>query len=232
RAGEIYDWLTRSFVGVVIRFGFAPSLGREFILIAIGTFVEAFRGVRFDLHDCSTQEMWAGLRENRLDLILEVATQDPEIQWHPLMQRQFRIAMKAEHPHAGRRQLSPSEIDGERILLLSRRDYPGYWEQVTTYFESQGINAQVAGEFDGQESLSLAVKAGLGIAFVAEGHDLGESVISLPLVPAPEPICVALGWLADRELKPWIADFVSVFPEAPGEPLSSFHAGTVGQEGG
>lgn len=211
KADDAYRRMQRSIEGEEIRIGFAPTLGRKLLQGAISRYLETHPPVRFHLADMATQEMWKGLREGSLDLILEVSTSDDEFEWQPLREREFVVALHSSHPHAGKSRLSPEDLDGEKILLLSRSDYPGYWDQVTSYFAEHGINARVVGEYDGIDSLGLALEAGLGMAFIAEDTVLGSGVQSIPLEPAPKPLCVALGRLAGQPVKPWVNDFIEVF---------------------
>lgn len=194
--------------GAEMRVGFAPSLGESLIKKAMPCFLAAFPQVRVTWSDCSTQEMWDQLKGGHLDLILEVATNDPAMQWEKLLEKKFCLAIPPNHPFQKRRFIKPEQLDGQRLLLLSRHDYPGYWEKVTRYFSDHQVNAKISGEFDGISSLKLGVEAGLGIAFVVEGAFANQNVRTLPLKPAPEPICVSLGYASHRSLHEWERGFL------------------------
>ena len=94
------------------------------------------------------------------------------------------------------------------MLLYSRTEYPEYWASVTRLFREHGIDAKVAGEFDGVSSLGAAVEAGLGVALVAAGSRL-DRVVMLPLDPEPEAVCVSAGLAAGREIPPVVGVFVA-----------------------
>lgn len=196
--------------GGEIHIGFAPSLGRELLQRAMRSFAESHPRVRLHLADCDSQQMLKSVRDGSLDLILEIATNDSDLQWHSLQEREIRIAIPPSHRLSKRRKVKPADLHESRLLLLSRADYPSYWEQVTQYIANNKVNVRIAGEFDGAESLSLALKAGLGTALVVEGSAVGQDGIRIvKLDPAPPPICVAVGWLAKRRLEPWIEAFVT-----------------------
>ncbi|YCM42823.1 LysR family transcriptional regulator [Verrucomicrobiaceae bacterium 227] len=197
--------------GAELRVGYAPSLASGLIEKVIGCFAEKFPRVRVSWFDCSSQEMWSRLKCRELDLILEVASGDPEIRWERLSERQFRVAVPPGHEFARKRFLTPALLNGQRLLLLSRHDYPGYWEQVSAYFSDQEIDAKIAGEFDGIASLRMGVEAGLGMAFVA-GTPSGMT--TLKLKPEPQPICVAMGSLKSRSLSEWEQAFVDEMVKA------------------
>lgn len=194
--------------GAVMRVGFAPSLAEGLIERAMASFAESYPKVRVSWFDSSTQEMWEGLAKGKLDLILEVATNDPEIRWEKLLEKKFCLAVSANHPLAKRRFIKPEHLDGERLLLLSRHEYPGYWENVTSYFSDHQVNAKIAGEFDGIASLRLGVEAGLGVAFVVQGAIVNPAIKVIPFKPGPDPIGVSLGYASRRTLEPWEAGFL------------------------
>jgi DNA-binding transcriptional LysR family regulator len=114
--------------------------------------------------------------------------------------------------------VAPGDLNGERLLLFSRSDYPEYWQRVTGYFREHGIQAKVAGEYDGVSSLGAAVEAGLGLALLAAGSRL-ERVRLLPLDPAPEAICVAAGCPAaappSKVAEVFVGELVRVAAEDP-----------------
>lgn len=191
--------------GAELRVGYAPSLASGLIEKAISCFTDRYPNVRVSWFDCSTQEMWDGLKKEELDLILEVETDDPAIQWQRISEKPFRMAVPSQHEFAKKRFLKPEQINGERLLLLSRHEYPGYWNQVTAYFADHQIDAKVVGEFDGISSLKMGVEAGLGMAFVA-GSPTGMTTIKLK--PEPAPLCIAIGSLKRRKLAEWENSFI------------------------
>lgn len=206
-AGE--ERMRREVEGAELRIGFAPSLAGGLIEKAMAVFCQLHPAVKIVLRDCSTEEMWQGLRARELDLIVEVATQDEDFAWETLRRRALKVAIPEGHRLARRRVVKAHELEGERLLLLSRVDYPAYWAGVLSYFKRQGVNAQVAGEFDGISSLRMGLEAGMGVAFVAEGAKLEKQVTVSRLEPEPEPICVAVGWLRKRSLEAWEELFVA-----------------------
>lgn len=209
--------MRREVEGAQLRIGFAPSLAGGIIEKAMAVFCQMHPLVSIHLHDSTTEEMWQGIRAGDLDLIIEVATPDRDLKWEVLRRRGFRVAVPEGHRLGKKRTLKASELDGERLLLLSRTDYPGYWAQVTEYFAEQGLNAKVAGEFDGISSLRMGLKAGMGLAFVAEGASLQSPIRLLKIAPEPQPLCVAVGWLSKRKLESWEELFVAELKRAAAE---------------
>lgn len=201
----------REVEGAELRVGYAPSLASGLIEKAISCFSARYPGVRVSWFDSSTQEMWDGLKNDQLDLILEVENDDPVIRWQRVSEKSLQMAVPSEHPFARKRFLKPEHLDGERLLLLSRHEYPGYWKQVSTYFSDHRIDARVVGEFDGISSLKMGIDAGLGMAFVAGSPD---GLTTVKLKPEPTPLCIAIGSLKSRKLANWEQAFVVEMVEA------------------
>ena len=193
------EQIQREIDGEEVRIGYAPSLGGDLLRSAMETFTQLHPRVRISITDASSEEMHQGISDGRYDLIIAVSDSNPSIVWHTLREVQFALAVPVKHSLAKKQRVSPRLLDGEKMLLLSRTDYPGYWREVTDYFREHSINAKVAGEFDGIESMRLGVEAGMGVAFVAKGVRMGKGVKLKSLVPSPDPICVAVGQRADLE---------------------------------
>ena len=200
--------MRREVEGAVIRIGYAPSLGGELLKSAMGCFIQRHEEVRIDLYDLSSEQMLARIADGTLDLMIGVRTKKEGLAWEQLDEKRLMIAVPKSHELAKRRSMKASALEGQRLLLLSRHDYPEYWDNVTSYFRAHAINAKVAGEFDGIESLGVALQAGVGMALVAENSGVGKGVRQIPLQPEPQSVCVAVGWRGDRALDPMTAAFV------------------------
>lgn len=196
----------REINGAELRVGYAPSLASGLIEQAISCFSKLYPQVRISWFDHSTHEMCERLKRDELDLILEVANDDPAIQWRKISEKPFRMAVPPNHPFAKKRILRPEQINNERLLLLSRHEYPVYWKLVTAYFTKHHIDAKIVGEFDGNSSLQMGIEAGLGMAFVA-GSPAGIHTIKLN--PEPTPLCIAIGSLKKRKFAEWEQAFVN-----------------------
>ncbi|MBT8044417.1 MAG: substrate-binding domain-containing protein [Verrucomicrobiae bacterium] len=182
----------------------------------MGRFCQLHPRVKINIADSSSEQMLGGIHHGEFDLIIGVRVDDPLICWHSLREENFNVAVPRDHGLADKKMITPEDLDGRRLLLLSRADYPGYWQEVMTYFRDHEINAKVAGEFDGIGSLRLGLEANLGIALVAQGAQMGSKIALKPMVPEPAPISVAVGYAASRPLDPWTEAFVSELEMASG----------------
>lgn len=203
--------IKREIDGGVIRIGYAPSLAGKILKIAMSCFLQRHPNVNIQLHDMSTEEMRKGILEGKLDIIIEVPKSGNQIEWMHLSQQCMRVAIPEHHPILDgkkRRKIKVQELENERFLLLSRFEYPDYWQEVSQYFSANSVNVKVAGEFDGIESMSVALDAGLGVAFVSSSSQLPSSVVVAQIDPEPAPIQIAVGWDATRAQDAIVEEFV------------------------
>ena len=200
--------------GLPLRIGYSPSLAGDFLPLAIESFSQLHPNVRVSLHDSSSLEMQQNLLAGKLDLMVTVPCGAADaIAWTTLRECGWRLAVSPRHRLAAARSITPADLCDERLLLYDRGQYPDYWTRVTGFFKQHGIQAKVAGEFDGIASLTAAVEANLGSAIIAETsrlvRDGDPRIVSLIMRPQPEPITVAAG-VAARHAPP---DHVLAFIE-------------------
>jgi LysR family transcriptional regulator, benzoate and cis,cis-muconate-responsive activator of ben and cat genes len=207
--------------GEPLRVAYAPSLAAEFIASAIERFSQIHSRVRVSLFDRSSAEMHAGLAAGKFDLILAVPCAGDAVRWMPLRDYGWEILLPANHPLASKQIISPADLDGQKLLLLERESYPDYWHRVTKYFKDRNLQAKIAGEFDGRESLSSAVEAGMGIALVAQAARKGawgrDRSVLRRLSDEPTRIVVAAGTAADRDCSAWVLAFIEELKRAAAE---------------
>ncbi|MBK1854531.1 LysR family transcriptional regulator [Verrucomicrobiaceae bacterium 5K15] len=206
---RIHAQMRREIEGATIRIAYAPSLAGAMLKLAIARFTQLHPQVQVSLADCSTEEMMAGLEQGKYDLVVGVVHEQAGVEWQALRQERFVVAMPSDHPLAKKRSIHASDLDQAKLLLLSRTDYPGYWQEVSAYFRAQGINAKVAGEFDSLSSIQLGIEAKMGLAMVAARAQLGKMVKLKKLDPEPAPICVAAGRRLAVATEPHIEAFLA-----------------------
>lgn len=206
---------------VLLRVGYAPTLTSGMLPLAISAFTQKHPRVRVELLDLSSTEMRTGLHQGTLDITVTVkpARLDDTLYWEPLHQEAWRVAMSRNHPLNAKKTISPSDLDDARMVLFSQQEYPEYWQRVTSWFKGHGMNALIAGEYDGANSLVSAIEAGLGVALVVERIACSFPRLSLkPLTPEPEPVCIAAGLSAARRGDPILQVFVAELKRAAKDP--------------
>ncbi len=209
RAERVVKQVRATAEGEPLRIGYAPSLAGPLLGHALERFSQIHPRVRVHLSDCSSAEMRAGLVQGKLDVVVTVPWEgdSQSVRWTTIRRHRMGIAIPETHPLAKKKKIPLADLDGQKLLLYSRVDYPEYWQAITRLFRDQGLQAKVAGEFDGVTSLGAALAAGLGVAFVGMGNRF-DRVVTRPVVPEPEPVCVAAGFSLDREISPVVEVFI------------------------
>lgn len=138
---------------------FAPRL--------IAAFLKQFPGIQVDLHVGNRSETIAALKRHELDTALmgrpprDVPVRSLMFGSHP-----FVIVAPADHPLAGKRGISKSEIAEQRFLI--REPGSGTRSSLEVYFGDIPEKLDDLGtEMGSNETIKQAVMAGLGIAFIS-----------------------------------------------------------------
>ncbi len=165
-----------------------------------------------DHWDFSTGEMLTQLERKKLDVIITVASEakTPGIKWTPLVRTAWKLAVPRKHPFANRQHITPDQIASEPLLAFCQRDYPEYWDIITRWLNEHHQRPNIAGEYDGAESLITAVESGLGSAIVtARTANLFPNRAKFKtLSPSPQPLCIAAGYHTDQKDHQPLAVFV------------------------
>lgn len=178
-----------------LRVGYAPSLTVQILPWALRSFHAAFPDVRVALHDLSTGEMLAGLREGTLDLALMIRPQRDQLRglrFHELARYPMCVAVAPAHRLARQRSLTLAKVAAEPLIAYTRGAYPEYHDGLHRLFRSAGRTPAIAEEHESVTSLIAAVEAGRGIALVPSvlGCLSGPRLKIVPLAPGTPPIAV------------------------------------------
>ena len=202
------------------RLGYSPSLTAGLLAPAVAAFSQLHPRVRVEMRDMASNEMTRALEKGAIELALTVPPDQPApgLRWIVLHRQRIRVAMAKSHPLAVEKLLTPFHLNEQRLVLFAKADYPEYWERIGAWFRAQGVDAKVAGEYDGISSLMAAIEAGLGIALVAEGSEFftPSGVVLRPISPEPEPIQIAIGQPADHSDDARAAVFIEELKRAAG----------------
>ncbi|WP_018968889.1 LysR family transcriptional regulator [Rubritalea marina] len=192
------EGIRREIEGGTIRVAYAPSLAGKLLKGTMSRFLQFHASVKIELHDKSSEEMRQLLLDDQVDLIVSAEFPNKEITWQRLFDKRLCLAVPPKHPFARSNSISADALDGEKLLLLARHEYPEYYRGVVQFFQDHQINAKISGEFDSIESVSLAISAGLGVALVAEGSSLDSDLCLVALEESSAALVpVSVGWRND-----------------------------------
>lgn len=179
--------------------GYAPSLTTRILPPALRAFQAGLPNVRVLLHDLSTEEMLARLRDGALQIAFLVRPPRAMLRglrFENLLRESMCLAVTPKHPLARRRTVKLVEFAREPLIAYSRKEYPEYHESLAKIFATIKSKPHVAEEHDGITSLIAAVEAGGGVALVSESVVCltGPRLKLIPIVPAPEPLVIGAAW--------------------------------------
>ena len=180
--------------------GYAPSLTARFLPPTLRAFQTQSPGVRVKLHDLSTEEMLAGLREGALQMAFVVRLPPAMLRglrFEELARDPFCLAVAPKHPLAGRRSVKLAEAAREPLITYSRKDYPEAHENLAAMFAAIHIKPRIAEEHDSVSSLIAAVEAGNGVAVAPQSLacTAGPRLKLIPFSPALAPLVVGAAWI-------------------------------------
>ena len=189
----------RAVAGGEIHVGYAPSLTVQILPPALRAFQAKFPNVRVALHDLSTEEMVAQLREGKLQLSLMVRpdrNMARGLEFKELASYPMRVAVAPKNPLAKAKSLTLAQIVREPLIAYSRKDYPEYHVMLEKLFASVGRKPRIAEEHDGVSGIVLAVESGAGFALVPSCVScmVGPRLKLIPLAAAVPEIPVVAAW--------------------------------------
>lgn len=193
--------------GGEVRLGYAPSPTVELLPELMRRMAEAAPRLRVSLHDLSGDELLAGLREGKLDLVLMVdpASLKPRgVEFTPLRAYPHRVLVARDHRFARLARVPLAELAEEPLVIYRRDQYAEYFKTVRALLGPATRAPRVAAECDGATSLLAAVAGGRGVALVPSvfAHLAGPKLRLRPLSPEPAPLVVGYARAARRAAPP------------------------------
>lgn len=182
-----------------LRLGYAPSPSVEVLPVLLRALQQQCPNLRIHLHDHTSPEMLAGLREGRLHAALMMQpsrTAGQGVTFAPLRTYPVGILVPPGHPLVRRRAVTADDAFAEPLVVLSRKEYPDYHEFVARMAGKRLKRLRFAQECDGGPSLMAAVASGTGIAISASivASAAGTRLRFIPFTPAPAPSVVGLAY--------------------------------------
>lgn len=175
--------------------GYAPSLTVEILPRALRRMQAEHPQVRVLLHDLSSVEMLAGVRDGSLHVALSVKPARSALgglRFEELARYPMCVAIAPTHPLASGKTLSIARVAGEPLVGYTRGEFPEYATRMEELFAKAGAKPKPAEEHDSVTSLMAAVEAGRGVAIVPScmACFAGPRLTIIPIAPPPQPTVV------------------------------------------
>jgi len=179
--------------------GYAPSLTPRILPQTLRAFQSELPNLRVKLHDLTTEEMLAGLREGKLRIAFvarPTAAMLRGLRFEELARDSICLAVAPKHPLAKRRTVTLAEAAREPLITYSRKDYPDAHENLTALFAAIKGQPRIVEEHDSVSSLIAAVESGAGVAVAPQSLTCiaGPRLKLIPFSPAPAPLVVGAAW--------------------------------------
>jgi len=179
--------------------GYAPSLTVQVLPKALRVFQKEAPAVRVILHDLSTEEMLARLRDGAIQLALLVQPTPAMLRgliFEEIARYPMCLAVPTDHPLARLRSVSVKQVAGQPLIGYSRAGYPEYHDFMQELFSSLPHPPRLVEEHDGVTSLIAAVESGRGAALAPSCLScmVGPRLKLLPIKPEPAPVVVGAVW--------------------------------------
>jgi DNA-binding transcriptional LysR family regulator len=181
--------------------GYSPTPTARILPDTLRAFHSAMPEAHVKLHDLTNQEIIAGLRDGRLQIVFVFRTQKVgalrDLRTEELSREAVRLAVPSSHPFARRKVISLEEAAREPFVVYSRSEYPDYHDWFESIFAGIAQKPRIVEEHDGASSLLPAVEAGIGFALGGFPAGMWENRFKL-LRLRPEPAALALCIAAPR----------------------------------
>ncbi|MDB6123249.1 MAG: LysR family transcriptional regulator [Pedosphaera sp.] len=198
--------------------GYAPSPTVEILPPALTAFQKAVPRVKVLLHDLSTDELLAGLRNATLELAIMVpptGDQTAGIQFEVLRTYPLCVAMTAAHPFARMKSIALEKLAAEPLVTFRRKDYPESYRFLDRLFASFPTKPRIAVECDSASSLITEVEAGRGLALVTPifKHVAGKRLLFRPLTGTTEVASIGIARATKGDVTPAGEKFCEILRE-------------------
>ena len=189
---------------VVIRMGVVSGTLQGTVAEQIRAYITQNERIRFHLTESSAEELMDLVRQEKLDMaILDTTNRDRSLHFRKLGQRDFCVALPADHPLAENKELSPQQLAGLPQVVFNN-DIENSFEQWAS-----GIAAEeriICSVHPAQAALEL-VGHGVGICIMAqECAQTREDVRYIPLENWHQALYMCI--LYDKWLEPPVWGFV------------------------
>ena len=195
--------LAVGFVGSAM-YSFVPELLRQFRAHA--------PEITLRLHELGTSEQLRQLEDGRLDIgFLRMPRKRPELTFETLVEEPVVAALPDAHPLATHPLLRLADLEGEKLVLLTRAGAPGLREALADAIDKLGGEERIVQEAAEMQTVVGLVAAGVGVSLVPESvRALARAGVTYrPLDGYAPKVRLAMAWRAADD-SPVLAAFLEM----------------------
>ena len=157
----------------MIRLGIVPTVAPYLVPELLSRLRSEQPGVQFNILEDFRSYLVEQIVAGKLDAaILTLPPDDPRLESETLVIEPLVVALSARHPLAAKKELAPSDLDGQRLVLLG--DSSSLALQARRFFGEHKLNIEVAGRCAQVKTVKILVAGGVGVAILpqmATGRD-------------------------------------------------------------
>jgi DNA-binding transcriptional LysR family regulator len=206
--------------------GFAPVPTAEILPPALAAFRKAVPRVKLSLHDLSSDEIIAGLRDATLELgvlVEPTGEQATGIEFELLRTYPFCVAMIASHPFARLKTIPLEKLATQSLVVLRRKDYSEYHRILARIFSPISTKPRIAVECDSASPLIAEVEAGHGVVVGTTLLRLvaGKRLLFRPLTGTTEAQSIGIARATKGDVTPAGEKFCEILRKISGEATAA-----------
>jgi LysR family transcriptional regulator, low CO2-responsive transcriptional regulator len=166
-----------------LRIGASTTACQHIIPPVLREFKESFPDHAIALEPGDTPQLVAALLEQRIDVALSLASNEPQLEFHPLFTDELHFIVSALHPWARAGRVERAEIPRQSYILYSKRSVT--FRLIEDYFRREQMVLNTVIEVGSMEATKELVKLGIGVSilapWIARKEIDGGSLMALPL---------------------------------------------------
>ncbi|WP_138754504.1 LysR family transcriptional regulator [Paenibacillus sinopodophylli] len=192
---------------------FPHILGAELFPTMLGAFRERYADIRFELNQCTTDELVLQISNNSCDFgITTWESVNENFHWHLIGKSELYLAMPLHHAWANRKSIRLEELHREPYVGLKPSCALSY--TVEELLTRSGVEPNTVYRADELDMVAGLVSAGFGISLLPK--TLGIRHYPMAWVKVSDPVSeltVGLVWKKDRKLTPASEVFLAFVQE-------------------
>ena len=195
---------SKTLAPVVIRMGLVSGTLEGLLAERIADYCKENKRIRFQLTESSAEALMDMVRQEKLDMaIVDFPNRDRSLHFRKLNERNFYVALPADHPLADRESIAPQEVVGEPKIVFNYNSTQTFKEWTTGALADDSVVCTV----DTAKAALDLVEAGVGIAYISDGClEDRPNLRFIPLKNWHQALYMCI--LYDKWLEPPVWDFV------------------------
>lgn len=203
----------------ILSLAFPHILGAELFPAMLGAFREQYTDIRFDLNQCSIDELVLRILHNECDfgITTRESVQDT-FHWHLIGESELYLAAPLHHPWASRKSIRLEELRGASYVGLKPSCALSY--TVEALLAGSAVEPDTLYRADELDMVAGLVSAGYGVSLLPK--TLGIRNYPMAWIKVEDPaskLTVGVVWKKDRQLTPVSEVFLRFIRERYPRPL-------------